>query len=95
MYYVLAVTGQRFVITPRLLDYGTYMIRMNASMYRTDGINMSAALPIPDTQSSLVGFFQVKPCDIQAKIKGGNGKAVSYEGETVKTPTMWSICFQK
>ena len=73
-------TGTRFILTPRLLEYGTYKISMNASMYQTDGYNMSSATLIDGTTSSVNGYFEINACQIEAKIYGGNGKAVSSKG---------------
>ena len=80
----LVVGGQRFIITPRLLHYGTYFVQMNASMCNTNDRNTTYLVDaIYDTFSSIHGYFQIKACDLEAKILGGNGKAVAYFGNTM------------
>ena len=58
-----------------MLDYGTYYIRFNASMLDVENGNI-----IPETTASLNGYFFIQPCQLVAKIQGGNGKAVGFEG---------------
>ena len=72
--------NMRFVITPRLLRYGIYHIQMNASMLQKNNDTEIIEF-VEGTLSTLDGYFQIKACDVVAKIKGGNGKAVAYFGK--------------
>ena len=52
---------------------------------KEDKLMTSVGEMIDGTLASLTGYFQIKPCDIEAKILGGNGKAVAYFGKTSNT----------
>lgn len=75
----MIVTGNdtRYVIEPRQLDYGLYMIQFNASMLDTVKDRF-----VLETESSISGFFVIKKCDLNAKIEGGTGKAVGQNGKS-------------
>lgn len=59
---------------PRHLDYGTYKITFNASMFQNDGPQ------VKETSSKAVGYFLIQKCDLIAEIVGGTGKAVAVSG---------------
>lgn len=69
-----------FVIEKRLLNYGIYYIEFNASMYHnTTGVPEQ----IPETESSISGYFNITKCPLVADIAGGTGRAVGHDGKLV------------
>ena len=76
--FSLDVIGKRFIIRRRKLNYGTYHLHFNASMYTRDEPYNGT---IPKTHGALDGYFFIKPCALIAKIQGGNGRALGAQGE--------------
>lgn len=54
------------------------MIQFNASMYDEVKLRM-----VPEALMSIVGYFEVKQCDLVANIKGGSGRAVGQNGKMI------------
>lgn len=60
-----------------MLNYGIYYIEFNASMYHnTTGVPEQ----IPETESSISGYFNITKCPLVADIAGGTGRAVGHDG---------------
>ena len=78
----------RYVKEERELYYGTYQITHEAFMKVPD--DEGRKREVPQTRTILHGYFKIIPCPLEAKFRGGNGKAIWYQSKFPVLPSL--IC---
>ena len=70
----------------RKLYYGTYQITHEAFMKVPD--DEDGKREVPQTRAILHGYFKIIPCPLEAKFRGGNGKAIWYKSKFPILPSL-------